>query len=155
MTRRPVAFRTPSERIHTGVSISSVLRSFLFRRGFMPRRQVWVPFFQIRVHSIGSLPLSRFVGFDLCRASSGSGHRIDSSPVFRVGRFGMQRGTIKKIVADKGFGFIAGQERGKDLFFHVSAVQETTFDALMEGQAIEYEEEQGPKGARASLVRPA
>ncbi|RLS58885.1 MAG: cold shock domain-containing protein [Planctomycetota bacterium] len=67
----------------------------------------------------------------------------------------MQRGTIKKIVADKGFGFIAGQERGKDLFFHVSAVQETTFDALTEGQSIEYEEEMGPKGARASMVRPA
>jgi CspA family cold shock protein len=66
----------------------------------------------------------------------------------------MQRGTIKKIVADKGFGFIAGADRGKDLFFHVSAVKDTNFEALYEGQNVEFESEQGPKGARASVVRP-
>ena len=49
----------------------------------------------------------------------------------------MQRGTIKKIVADKGFGFIAGAERGKDLFFHVSAVKESDFESLYEGQNVE------------------
>ncbi len=66
----------------------------------------------------------------------------------------MQRGTIKKIVADKGFGFIAGADRGKDLFFHVSAVKDTNFESLYEGQNVEFESEQGPKGARASVVRP-
>jgi CspA family cold shock protein len=66
----------------------------------------------------------------------------------------MQRGTIKKLVADKGFGFIAGGQRGKDLFFHLSALQDVEFDALMEGQEVEYESEDGPKGARASVVRP-
>ncbi|MCA8992688.1 MAG: cold shock domain-containing protein [Planctomycetaceae bacterium] len=66
----------------------------------------------------------------------------------------MQRGTIKKLVADKGFGFIAGDDRGKDLFFHVSALKDTTFEALYEGQDVEFEQEQGPKGARASVVRP-
>lgn len=66
----------------------------------------------------------------------------------------MQRGTIKKLVADKGFGFIAGGDRGKDLFFHVSALKDTTFESLYEGQDVEFEHEQGPKGARASVVRP-
>jgi CspA family cold shock protein len=66
----------------------------------------------------------------------------------------MQRGTIKKLVSDKGFGFIAGDPKGKDLFFHLSAIQEGTFESLHEGQAVEYESEMGPKGLRASLVRP-
>ncbi len=66
----------------------------------------------------------------------------------------MQQGTIKKLVSDKGFGFIAGSERGKDLFFHVSAVKDVAFDSLFEGQAVEYEMEAGPKGDRASVVIP-
>lgn len=67
----------------------------------------------------------------------------------------MQQGTIKKLVADKGFGFIAGGEQGKDLFFHLSAVKETNFESLFEGQSVEFESEMGPKGERASVVRPA
>ncbi len=66
----------------------------------------------------------------------------------------MQRGKIKKLVADKGFGFISGQQRGKDLFFHLSVLQDVEFDSLMEGQEVEFESEDGPKGARASVVRP-
>ncbi len=62
----------------------------------------------------------------------------------------MAQGTIKKL-SDKGFGFIAG-ERG-DLFFHHSAVQDVRYDDLREGQAVEYEEGQGPKGPRAENVR--
>jgi len=62
----------------------------------------------------------------------------------------MPQGTIKKLM-DKGFGFIAG-EKG-ELFFHVSALVDTTFDALQEGQRVEYEEGQGPKGPRAESVR--
>jgi cold shock protein len=72
-----------------------------------------------------------------------------------VKRAAMQRGTIKKLVADKGFGFIASGERGKDLFFHVSAVKDVAFDALFEGQSVDYEMESGPKGDRASVVIPA
>jgi len=66
----------------------------------------------------------------------------------------MQRGTIKKLVADKGFGFIAGSERGKDLFFHLSSIKEAAFESLYEGQNVEYEAEMGPKGMRASVVKP-
>ena len=62
-----------------------------------------------------------------------------------------QQGVIKKIVSDKGFGFIAGE--GGDRFFHVSAVEGTTFEELREGQKVEYEETSGPKGPRAESVR--
>lgn len=65
----------------------------------------------------------------------------------------MPQGTIKKLIAEKGFGFIQG-ERG-ELFFHHSAVQGTTIEALREGQAVEYDEGRGPKGPRAENVRPA
>jgi CspA family cold shock protein len=72
---------------------------------------------------------------------------------FDTGVLRMPQGVIKKLVADKGFGFIAG-ERG-DLFFHSSSVQGTTFDALKEGQTVEYTEGRGPKGPRAETVTVA
>ncbi len=64
----------------------------------------------------------------------------------------MPQGTIKKLISEKGFGFIAG-ERG-ELFFHRSAVEGASFDELQEGQTVEYQEGQGPKGPRAENVRP-
>jgi len=63
----------------------------------------------------------------------------------------MPQGTIKKLT-DRGFGFIQG-ERG-DIFFHHSALEGTTFEALSEGQQVEYEEGSGPKGPRAENVKP-
>jgi cold shock protein len=65
----------------------------------------------------------------------------------------MPQGTIKKVIADKGFGFIEG-ERG-DLFFHHSAVEGASIEALRIGQRVNYEEGRGPKGPRAENVRPA
>jgi CspA family cold shock protein len=65
----------------------------------------------------------------------------------------MPQGTIKKLIADKGFGFVSG-DRG-DLFFHQSAVEGTTIEALRVGQRVTYEEGRGPKGPRAENVRPA
>ena len=62
----------------------------------------------------------------------------------------MSQGTIKKLVSDRGFGFIEG-ERG-ELFFHHSAVEGTPFEALHEGQAVNYTEGRGPKGPRAESV---
>ena len=63
----------------------------------------------------------------------------------------MSQGTIKKLISDKGFGFIEG-ERG-ELFFHHSAVEGGAFETLREGQAVEYSEGRGPKGPRAESVR--
>jgi CspA family cold shock protein len=64
----------------------------------------------------------------------------------------MAQGTIKKVIAEKGFGFIEG-EKG-ELFFHHSALVGTAIEALNEGQTVEYEEGRGPKGPRAENVRP-
>jgi CspA family cold shock protein len=63
----------------------------------------------------------------------------------------MSQGTIKKLVSDKGFGFIEG-ERG-ELFFHHTSVEGESFESLREGQAVEYSEGSGPKGPRAESVR--
>ena len=65
----------------------------------------------------------------------------------------MPQGKIKKVVADKGFGFIEG-DRG-DLFFHHSEVQGVSFEELGEGQMVQFEVGQGPKGPRATQVRPS
>jgi CspA family cold shock protein len=65
----------------------------------------------------------------------------------------MPQGTIKKIIADKGFGFIEG-ERG-DLFFHHSAIEGTTIEALSPGQSVTYTEGRGPKGPCAVNVKPS
>ena len=65
----------------------------------------------------------------------------------------MPQGTIKKLIADRGFGFIDG-ERG-DLFFHHSALEGTSIEALRVGQVVTYKEGRGPKGPRAENVKPA
>ncbi|MBN2579540.1 MAG: cold shock domain-containing protein [Pirellulales bacterium] len=64
----------------------------------------------------------------------------------------MPQGTIKKVLAEKGFGFIDGESG--ELFFHHSAVEGTQIEALRVGQTVTYEEGQGPKGPRAEKVRP-
>jgi len=66
----------------------------------------------------------------------------------------MPQGKIKRLVSDRGFGFIDG-EQGDDLFFHHSEVNGTTFEALQEGQEVEYEVGQGRKGPCATSVRVA
>lgn len=63
----------------------------------------------------------------------------------------MPQGKIKKIVSDKGFGFIQGD--GDDMFFHHSAVEGIPFEELHEGQMVEYTAGRGPKGPRAENVR--
>lgn len=67
----------------------------------------------------------------------------------------MASGTIKKLVADKGFGFIAPTGGGSDVFFHVSSVQGAHFDSLQVGQTVQFEIEDGAsrgKGPRAASV---
>ena len=63
-------------------------------------------------------------------------------------------GTIKRLVSDKGFGFVAAAD-GQEYFFHQSAVAGGQFDQLREGQAVTFDTGQGPKGPRAENVRPA
>jgi CspA family cold shock protein len=62
------------------------------------------------------------------------------------------QGTIKRLVSDKGFGFITDQS-GQEYFFHQSAC--ASFASLREGQAVTFQTGQGPKGPRAENVREA
>jgi len=63
-------------------------------------------------------------------------------------------GTVKRLVSDKGFGFVAASD-GNEYFFHQSAVGNGGFDQLHEGQAVTFKTGQGPKGPRAEDVRVA
>ncbi|MBB4811552.1 MULTISPECIES: cold-shock protein [Pseudomonas] len=64
----------------------------------------------------------------------------------------MATGTVKWFNAEKGFGFIT-QEGGGDIFVHYSAIKNDGFKTLEEGQKVEFEVTQGPKGAQAENVR--
>jgi cold shock protein len=64
----------------------------------------------------------------------------------------MTVGTVKWFSDEKGYGFIAA-ETGVDVFVHFSAIQSTGYRSLAEGQAVEFDIEQGPKGAQAANVR--
>lgn len=64
----------------------------------------------------------------------------------------MHTGTIKKLVSDRGFGFINDTD-GREVFFHQSSLMDIKFDALSEGQAVEFEVEKSPKGPRAINIR--
>jgi CspA family cold shock protein len=66
----------------------------------------------------------------------------------------MPQGKVKRLVADRGFGFIE-TERGDDLFFHHSEVQGANIEELREGQVVEYELGQGRKGPCATHIRTA
>jgi len=85
--------------------------------------------------------------------------QTDASPVVRLRGAhisvtddrSMAEGTIKRIT-DKGFGFISDGS-DKDMFFHSSNVEGTTFNELREGQRVSYEVGRGPKGPRAENVR--
>ena len=66
----------------------------------------------------------------------------------------MATGTVKWFNDSKGFGFITPENGGDDLFAHFSAIQSQGFKSLKEGQKVQYEVTQGPKGKQASNIRP-
>jgi len=63
-------------------------------------------------------------------------------------------GTVKWFNASKGYGFIS-REGATDVFVHYSAIEMDGFKILEEGQSVEFNVEQGPKGPQAANVRPA
>lgn len=65
----------------------------------------------------------------------------------------MERGTIKRLKMDKGFGFIKPDNGGAELFFHRSAVKGgQRFEALTEGEAVGFDRGNSDKGPRADYV---
>ena len=66
----------------------------------------------------------------------------------------MTQGTVKWFNGEKGFGFIAQDGGGADVFVHFSAIQADGYRSLDENQRVEFEVTQGPKGPQAENVRP-
>jgi len=67
----------------------------------------------------------------------------------------MARGTVKWFNDQKGYGFITPEDGSKDVFVHYSAVQGDGFKSLRDGQLVEFEVTQGPKGPQAANVTKA
>lgn len=67
----------------------------------------------------------------------------------------MATGTVKWFNEKKGFGFIAQDDGGKDVFVHFSAIKNSGFKTLSDGQKVSYEVTDSPKGPQASNVVPA
>ncbi len=65
----------------------------------------------------------------------------------------MATGTVKWFNAAKGYGFITPSDGGDDVFAHYSAIEMDGYKTLREGQQVEYEVQEGPKGPQASRIR--
>jgi CspA family cold shock protein len=64
----------------------------------------------------------------------------------------MATGSVKWFNESKGYGFIAQDNGGDDVFVHFSAIQGTGFKTLTEGQKVTFDVQQGPKGPQAANV---
>ncbi len=85
------------------------------------------------------------------RGRGGRGRRTtNAAPAAPTGP--KSKGKIKKMVRDRGFGFIRGED-GKEVFFHRSGMNGTEYDNISEGDTVEYVIQEGPRGARAEHVK--
>jgi CspA family cold shock protein len=79
--------------------------------------------------------------------------RAFATKFFREGSRGMPTGTIKKLVSDRGFGFIAAED-GREYFFHRTGLDPSVnFDSLAGGERVSFEIEPSQKGPRANRIK--
>ena len=64
----------------------------------------------------------------------------------------MTKGTVSKLISDRGFGFIKPEGEDKDIFFHATELNGTDFESLKEGDQVVFEIAEGPKGTSAVNV---
>jgi CspA family cold shock protein len=87
------------------------------------------------------------------RGNSGTGTRLALHPHHRRSKT-VAQGTVKWFNGEKGFGFIAQDGGGADVFVHYSAIAADGYRSLDENQRVEFEITQGQKGPQAENVRP-
>jgi CspA family cold shock protein len=92
-------------------------------------------------------------GLSVTRSAQGPPQWRVQAPIEEL--VSMAQGTVKWFNAEKGFGFIAQEGGGDDVFVHYSAIQMQGYKSLEENQRVEFEVTQGPKGPQAENVRPA
>jgi CspA family cold shock protein len=92
-------------------------------------------------------------GGDVERRVAGALHSAGPR-TFRRGDIDMAQGTVKWFNAEKGFGFIAQDGGGADVFVHFSSIAADGYRSLNEDQRVEFEVTQGQKGPQAAQVRP-
>jgi CspA family cold shock protein len=93
------------------------------------------------------------VGAFSARRSGGGGRPRKAAAKPTVAPTGPKsKGKIKKMVRDRGFGFIRGED-GKEVFFHRSGMNGSDYDSMDEGDVVEYVIQEGPRGARAEYVK--
>jgi CspA family cold shock protein len=77
---------------------------------------------------------------------------FSNTHTYRRNSKNMATGTVKWFNSEKGFGFIAVDGGGQDVFVHYSAIQGNGYKSLEEGQSVSFEVVQGPKGPQADAV---
>jgi len=79
------------------------------------------------------------------------GRPVQRQPIRQKGGASMPKGTVKWFNPTKGYGFIAPETGGKDVFVHISAVQKAGMRSLNEGQKVGFEIEQQQNGRSAAV----
>jgi cold shock protein len=107
-------------------------------------------------HGLHSVELQFWLRFQACPLGIDVPFTTAVDPILSVtpGTHIMATGTVKWFNESKGFGFIAQDNGGDDVFVHFSAIQAQGFKTLAEGQKVNFDLQQGPKGPQAANVVP-